>query len=394
MNPESTHQPVGGPFQAFTQTKGLDPIYSAPTVDAAGDVYFGSDSTKVHAVHSDGTVKWTKQISALVRSKPALDKNGVLYVGAHNAFVYALDTATGAEIWKFKTGGAVQSSPAVGLDGRVHVGSDDTFLYTFQDDTSLSAHCYNGIQDAADGETDVDCGGPCALCACAVVPTAPGGACPPECTYCITNTCVMGFPYSNQMLGQTINCPAGFKCEVTCSGPSSCKQATINCPADYDCKQTCSGPYSCEDMTLNCDNGPCRYLCTGPFGCEGMDVMCGAGLCKNDTTCASLPTVTCGQSCDCQTCGGIGYVGGVREELASTAAKPSEGAAGASAEFGIDTSQASARRSSSSSGCACNAAPGSGSSHSWVVALVAVCFMWALRRRRRFRENAGDAYLS
>ncbi len=75
-----------------------------------------------------------------MRSSPAL-AGGKLYVGSADGTLYALDPASGREIWRFDTEGhalesgkfgfdrrTIQSSPAV-ADGRVFVGSRDGFLY-------------------------------------------------------------------------------------------------------------------------------------------------------------------------------------------------------------------------------------------------------------------------
>ena len=54
--------------------------------------------------------------------------DGVVYVGADDRNVYALDAANGAPIWTFETGDVVRS-PAVVSDGKVYVGSNDNMLY-------------------------------------------------------------------------------------------------------------------------------------------------------------------------------------------------------------------------------------------------------------------------
>jgi outer membrane protein assembly factor BamB len=54
--------------------------------------------------------------------------NGIAYIGSGDGYVYALDAATGALKWKFKTGNVVHASPAV-ADGTVFVGSWDANFY-------------------------------------------------------------------------------------------------------------------------------------------------------------------------------------------------------------------------------------------------------------------------
>jgi outer membrane protein assembly factor BamB len=53
---------------------------------------------------------------------------GAVYFGCDDGHLYALQIATGKELWKFKTGGAIESSPCL-ADGAVYVGSDDACLY-------------------------------------------------------------------------------------------------------------------------------------------------------------------------------------------------------------------------------------------------------------------------
>ncbi|MBI4703500.1 MAG: hypothetical protein HY744_20510 [Deltaproteobacteria bacterium] len=67
---------------------------------------------------------------------------------------------------------------------------------------------------------------------CGVSPAPPGGPCPAVCdggcpggADCLINC------GSGECANQTINCPAGFACKVSCTNTSSCTGATINCPA-------------------------------------------------------------------------------------------------------------------------------------------------------------------
>ena len=53
---------------------------------------------------------------------------GVVYVGSEDYRVYALNAASGVQVWNYTTGGAVFSSPAVAA-GVVYIGSDDHRVY-------------------------------------------------------------------------------------------------------------------------------------------------------------------------------------------------------------------------------------------------------------------------
>jgi eukaryotic-like serine/threonine-protein kinase len=77
-----------------------------------------------------GQLLWSFTTSGGFDSSSPTVANGVVYVGSTDDNVYALNSATGAELWRFPTGSSVESSPAV-VNGRVYVGSDDGNIYVF-----------------------------------------------------------------------------------------------------------------------------------------------------------------------------------------------------------------------------------------------------------------------
>jgi outer membrane protein assembly factor BamB len=54
--------------------------------------------------------------------------DGLVYVGSAGGDVYAVDTATGRQRWKFPTGSRVSSSPTV-ADGVVYAANSEGNLY-------------------------------------------------------------------------------------------------------------------------------------------------------------------------------------------------------------------------------------------------------------------------
>ena len=68
-------------------------------------------------------LKWNYLPGSGTESSPAV-ANGVVYIGADDRNLYALNASTGALLWKYMTGNAVYSSPAV-ANGVVYVGSYD-----------------------------------------------------------------------------------------------------------------------------------------------------------------------------------------------------------------------------------------------------------------------------
>lgn len=75
--------------------------------------------------------KWACQLPAGVTpglSSPAV-VGGVVYIGASDGKLYAINETTGALLWTYTTGGPIKSSPAVG-SGLVMFGSDDGTFYS------------------------------------------------------------------------------------------------------------------------------------------------------------------------------------------------------------------------------------------------------------------------
>ncbi len=76
---------------------------------------------------SDIMALWRFACEDEVRSSPTL-KDGVLYVGAYDHNLYALEAESGEFIWKYATDGGVASSPLV-YKGHVLFGSADRIFY-------------------------------------------------------------------------------------------------------------------------------------------------------------------------------------------------------------------------------------------------------------------------
>jgi len=123
------------------------PVTSSPAIDENGIVYVGSTDNNLYAINAeDGNLKWKFQTGgAIDRSSPAIDKNGVVYIGAYDGYLYAFDTKTidpnsPTFKWRFKTFGtdaAISSSPAIAPDGTIIFGCSDGYLYAVNPDGSL-----------------------------------------------------------------------------------------------------------------------------------------------------------------------------------------------------------------------------------------------------------------
>ena len=123
---QPAHETMPDPFDCYL---------SSPVV-WKGAVYFGSGDGHVYALDAaSGALKWKFRTGDVVHASPAI-ANGVLYIGSWDSFFYALDADNGKEIWRFKTGEdpethnqiGIQSSAAV-ADGMVYFGCRDSHLY-------------------------------------------------------------------------------------------------------------------------------------------------------------------------------------------------------------------------------------------------------------------------
>ncbi len=94
---------------------------SSPAI-SNGVLYIGANDDNVYALDAwTGAVLWSFPTGDIVASSPTV-VGGVVYVGSFDGNVYALDASTGSLLWSYATLSSVQSSPAV-VNGVVYVGS-------------------------------------------------------------------------------------------------------------------------------------------------------------------------------------------------------------------------------------------------------------------------------
>jgi outer membrane protein assembly factor BamB/pimeloyl-ACP methyl ester carboxylesterase len=111
-------------------------VNSSPAIDKDGIIYVGSEDYKLYAIKPDGTLKWTYSIGGGIYSSPAIGYDGTIYVGSWDHNLYAIKP-DGTEKWHYSTGGGVQSYPVIADDGAIYVGSYDGKLYALNPDGTL-----------------------------------------------------------------------------------------------------------------------------------------------------------------------------------------------------------------------------------------------------------------
>ncbi len=100
---------------------------SAPEV--VGDRIYVACGTAVHCVNTGGNNVWTGPAIASGSIFSSVNvADGVVYYGAEDNKMYAIDANNGASIWSYTTNGQVNSSPMV-YGGMCIAGSDDNNIY-------------------------------------------------------------------------------------------------------------------------------------------------------------------------------------------------------------------------------------------------------------------------
>ena len=97
---------LSSPAAVYNATLGKELVYAATQ---------GVPSTVSALDAATGTAAWSTTLPNAVRSSPAVDTaNNVVYLGAQNHVLYALNATTGATICSYTTTGQLEASPVVG----------------------------------------------------------------------------------------------------------------------------------------------------------------------------------------------------------------------------------------------------------------------------------------
>jgi len=108
-------------------------VWSAPAIDENGVIYVGDKHAYFYAINPNGILKWIYGTEGDIMSSPAIGDDGTIYFGNEvgyplGGYINAL-YPNGTVKWRFKTGHVVYSSPAIGPDGTIYCGCHDTYLY-------------------------------------------------------------------------------------------------------------------------------------------------------------------------------------------------------------------------------------------------------------------------
>lgn len=119
--------------------RGADQIYSfsAPVIIGTHIVAATQNGTVTCFNRADAKVIWEITIPGEIYSS-LRHADGRIFFGSKNRFIYALDAATGAILWKYECGDEVGSTCAISRKGRVIFPSHDKFLHVIDAATGAS----------------------------------------------------------------------------------------------------------------------------------------------------------------------------------------------------------------------------------------------------------------
>jgi outer membrane protein assembly factor BamB len=100
----------------------------AAPVSEGGMIYAPNSNGSLYAINMDGESQWDFTTEAAIWAKPLINGN-VLYIASQDHFLYALNAATGNEIWKTDLGASAVNSPVIDENGILYLGSFGSKIY-------------------------------------------------------------------------------------------------------------------------------------------------------------------------------------------------------------------------------------------------------------------------
>jgi hypothetical protein len=165
---------------------------------------------------------------------------------------------------------------AIAVGGACLVSNrSDKLACSSQADCAIPRVCEGGYCVIDDNACPSQCNGGCDLTAS-----------PPTCTI-------------NGAGGDSVTCPSGHHCDITCSG-GACNN--ISCTGAASCTIMCTDGNACNNIT--CGTADCLITCSASGACN--DVTCGvasggarSGRCRVTCATGGCDNVTCTSACDC-----------------------------------------------------------------------------------------------
>jgi len=97
-------------------------ITSSPAIGDDGTIYIGSGDSYIYAMWPNGTLRWRYKTGDEIHGHPSIAEDGTIYISSYDGYLYALYPDGGL---KWKLGGCVdEACPAIDKDGVLYLGND------------------------------------------------------------------------------------------------------------------------------------------------------------------------------------------------------------------------------------------------------------------------------
>ena len=124
---------------------------ASPAIGPDGTVHIGANNSNFYAISPDGQLRWLFEAErelAGIWSTAALSADGrSAYFGANKGGIYALDTSTGKQRWRFNIYGSVYSSPGLDAEGVLYTGSTVGHIFALDSASGQPVFDYNAGQE-------------------------------------------------------------------------------------------------------------------------------------------------------------------------------------------------------------------------------------------------------
>ena len=110
-------------------------IWATPVMNGSRLYVVSQDHTLYALNPVTGDLIWSLDLGAATVNSPALDENGMLYIGTFGSKVIAIDAAAGKIAWEVETRDWVWGSPVIGEDGILYVTDLGANLYAIDTET-------------------------------------------------------------------------------------------------------------------------------------------------------------------------------------------------------------------------------------------------------------------
>ena len=91
------------------------------------NIYFYDKTSTLYCLNKEGKLCWKKTFEEKITSE-IKEIGEIIFIGTEKGNFFALTTASGKEIWRFKAGGAIRSNP-ISSDNMIIFGCDDQYIY-------------------------------------------------------------------------------------------------------------------------------------------------------------------------------------------------------------------------------------------------------------------------